>query len=95
LLNLQRIQRGKGHCKPWEERRVNFILDNLHKAEVRFCPGVLNPADLPSRGCDLIDLLEKKDFWIHGPEFLIQEKDKWPKQPVQESNQNKIQNDHQ
>ena len=27
LLNWQRIQRGKGHCKVWEERRVVKVLD--------------------------------------------------------------------
>ena len=81
LLNLQRIQRGKAKCKPWEERRVEKVLDTKGESEVRFCPGVLNPSDLPSRGCTMTDLLERNDFWQKGPEFLLKDKSAWPKQP--------------
>jgi hypothetical protein len=84
LLNLQRIQRGKGHCKIWEERRITYILDNLLLSEYRFCPGTLNPADLPSRGCDLSELQAQQEFWFHGPKFLTQNKSSWPKQPMTE-----------
>ena len=28
LLNLQRVQRELGKCKPWEEKRVQLILEN-------------------------------------------------------------------
>ena len=28
LLNLQRVQRGFGKSKPWEEKRVQLILEN-------------------------------------------------------------------
>ena len=45
LLNLQRVQRGKGKCKPWEEKRVENILDNKGESSISFSPGVLNPAD--------------------------------------------------
>jgi hypothetical protein len=93
LLNLQRLQRGKGHCRPWEERRVCYILDNKHESDVKFCPGVLNPADLPSRGCDLPDLIEKNDFWLHGPKFLTKSKKEWPMQPVQQIDGDKIKNE--
>lgn len=82
LLNLQRIQRGKGHCKQWEERRVEKILANLNKSEVRFCPGLQNPADLPSRGCTLDELTDQFEFWTKGPEFLTKPKSDWPKQPL-------------
>ena len=82
LLNLQRIQRGKGKCKPWEERRVCKILDGKGESKVSFCPGVLNPSDLPSRGCTIDELLERLDFWKHGPDFLKRPSDEWPKQPA-------------
>ena len=82
LLNLQRIQRGKGHCKPWEERRVRTILANKHDSKVHFCPGKLNPSDLPSRGTSLPELIDQLKFWKEGPPFLLQNEDTWPKQPV-------------
>ena len=66
LLNLQRIQRGKGKCKPFEERRVCKVLDGKGQAEVRFCPGVENPSDLPSRGCNLSELQDHMQFWKEG-----------------------------
>ena len=70
LLNLHRIQRGKGKCKPFEERHVCIVLDGKGEATVRFCPGVENPSDLPSRGCNLAELQERMDFWKEGPDFL-------------------------
>ena len=81
LLNLQRIQRGKGKCKPWEERRVCKVLDEKGESTVNFCPGVMNPSDLPSRGCTMDELIERLDFWTHGPDFLIKPRSEWPKQP--------------
>ena len=81
LLNLQRIQRGKGKCKPWEERRVCKVLDEKEEATVRFCPGVQNPSDLPSRGCTMSELIERLDFWREGPAFLKLPESEWPKQP--------------
>ena len=81
LLNLQRVQRGLGKSKPWEERRVRKILERKDKSTISFCPGVLNPADLPSRGCNLEDLTNRFEFWSQGPEFLRLPKDQWPKQP--------------
>ena len=81
LLNLQRVQRGIGKSKPWEERRVLKILERKENSKISFCPGVLNPADLPSRGCDLADLTNRFEFWSEGPEFLKLPKDQWPKQP--------------
>ena len=81
LLNLQRIQRGVGKSKPWEERRILKILERKGDSTISFCPGVLNPADLPSRGCTLADLKSRFEFWSKGPEFLKLPKEQWPKQP--------------
>jgi hypothetical protein len=85
LLNLQRVQRGLGHCNVWEERRLTKILASLHESTVRFCPGVLNPADLPSRGCTLEELIDRFEFWTKGPEFLLKPSSQWPLQPVPSS----------
>ena len=35
----------------------------------RFCPGNMNPADIPSRGCSGKDLVES-ELWWSGPTFL-------------------------
>ena len=58
------------------------VLDGKGQAEVRFCPGVENPSDLPSRGCNLTELQERMQFWKEGPKFLKLERSQWPKQPA-------------
>ena len=70
LLNLQRVQRGLGKCKPWVEKRVQLILENRGESSISFCPGELNPADLLSRGCSLSKLFEKTSFLDAGSGFL-------------------------
>lgn len=85
LLNLQRVQRGKGQCKVWEERRKQKILMNTPASNVNFCPGKLNPADLPSRGCSLEELQTKAALWGQGPDFLTKRREYWPTQPVMSS----------
>ena len=82
LLNLQRLQRGPGKSLKWEYNRLAYITANLAGGHFGFVPGKLNPADLPSRGCSLEELIKVKDFWIHGPEFIVKPKEEWPKQPV-------------
>ena len=36
----------------------------------KHCPGMLNPADIPSRGVSTDEMQEKIDLWLHGPENL-------------------------
>ena len=43
----------------------------------RFCPGSLNPADLPSCGISGIELAHET-LWFKGPEFLLRDEDEWP-----------------
>ena len=45
-----------------------------------YCPGKLNPADIPTRGLGATDLKDNKTWW-YGPKFLQQTSDSWPEQP--------------
>ena len=46
----------------------------------RFCPGNMNPADIPSRGCSGKDLVES-ELWWSGPTFLREPSKLWPETP--------------
>jgi hypothetical protein len=45
-----------------------------------FCPGTLNPADLPSPGISVKALCQER-LWLKGPDFLFQSEDQWPTNP--------------
>ena len=52
--------------------RVGEIHQSSHPEQWRHVPGVLNPADLATRGMKAVELAESK-FWLEGPEFLKQD----------------------
>jgi len=52
---------------------------NLDAYRWRHCPGVLNPADLPSRGLSASELTGNR-LWWEGPAFLQISSEKWPLQ---------------
>uniref|UniRef100_A0A914QNZ0 Integrase zinc-binding domain-containing protein n=1 Tax=Panagrolaimus davidi TaxID=227884 RepID=A0A914QNZ0_9BILA len=47
-------------------------------SELLFVPGTLNPADLGTRGVSIEELKDNKHWW-HGPQFLQQPSETWPK----------------
>ncbi len=55
--------------KPFVQNRVNEIRKNVHPDHWRHCPGISNPADLPSRGLPPLEL-SVNQLWRRGPEWL-------------------------
>ena len=68
--------------------RVNEILQHSTRGQWFYCPGPINPADLPSRGkyCDI----ETNLLWWKGPEFLKLGSHEWPKSPCGEELETEI-----
>ena len=55
--------------KPFVQNRVKEIRGNVHPNLWHHCPGITNPADLPSRGLTLMEL-SVSQLWRNGPEWL-------------------------
>ena len=70
--------KNRGEWKQFVRHRVNEILDLSNKNDWRHCPGADNPADIGSRGV-LASTLKEEMLWWHGPPWLNQPKDNWPK----------------
>lgn len=62
----------KGHDKEWRqfvENRVREIRKLTPINVWKHCPGIQNPADLPSRGAEL-SMLSDDPLWLNGPRWL-------------------------
>ena len=46
-----------------------------------YCPTIVNPADLPSRGMKASDLAVSDEWW-NGPMFLLLPEQQWPARPA-------------
>jgi len=60
------------NCRPWKHyvnHRVTEIRRYSSPEEWNHCPGVCNPADMPSRGLTGRELMDSKCWW-NGPEFF-------------------------
>ena len=66
--------RGKDkEWKPFVQNRVRDIRHNVCPDLWNHCPGKTNPADLPSRGLNMLEL-SISQLWRTGPEWLRLEK---------------------
>ena len=63
--------------KQYVQHRVNEIRNLSSTSAWRYCPGVDNPADLPSRGLNARELANSEVWW-NGPQFLCQPSCEWP-----------------
>ena len=63
--------------KPYVHHRVSKIRELTNESNWNFCPGELNPADLPSRGCGGERLAQNQTWW-NGHKFLKLARDHWP-----------------
>ena len=67
--------------KPWKQYLNHRVVKkrNLSDHEKwQFCPGNLNPADIPSRGISGTKLANCS-LWWNGPDFLRKPEQQWPR----------------
>ena len=71
--------RNQGEWKQFVSHRVNEIVKLSKKEDWGHCPSEQNPADTGSRGSLAVEL-KGNEMWWHGPSWLIQPEDLWPRQ---------------
>ena len=70
---------NQGEWKQFVSHRVNEIVKLSKKEDWGHCPSEQNPADTGSRGSLAVEL-KGNEMWWHGPSWLIQPADLWPRQ---------------
>jgi hypothetical protein len=77
LINLCRLRKGPDRYKMWVANRLTEVIDLTPAENWRHCPGVQNPADLPTRGLSAEELKDST-LWWNGPDFIKQDQSTWP-----------------
>ena len=74
-VTLAWIQRA-GDWGVFVYNRVKKILSVSDRMQWKHVPGIQNPADLPSRGCTPLQLVESR--WWEKPGWLYLPEEEWP-----------------
>lgn len=72
--------RNPGAWAIFVANRVKRIRELTSPDQWKHVPGEYNPADLPSRGCSSLTLVQEE--WWEGPSWLRLSEEKWPKSKV-------------
>ena len=67
------------------QNRINEIRSKSKVDEWGYCPGSMNPANLPSRGVKA-NTLVKASIWRNSPEFFKYKPSHWPEQSLNSNN---------
>ena len=70
--------------KQYVSHRVSEIRRHSSPDDWNHCPGVLNPADMPSRGLRGCQI-EGNEVWWRGPSFLELHPSEWPHMEIQDT----------
>ncbi|GFX40482.1 integrase catalytic domain-containing protein [Trichonephila clavipes] len=72
------IQGKSFRFKPFVKNRIEEIQKLTEPSKWHHCPGKENPADIISRGISVSELKDS-ELWWHGPPWLQQAEQFWPK----------------
>ena len=61
--------------------RLGKIYGNSTPEQWRYVPTDSNPADVGTRAIDSAEFSRKMQFWLNGPQFLLESEEYWPEQP--------------
>lgn len=76
--NVLHWVRNQSRCfKPFVANRIGEIQRTTNPEQWRHIPGVLNPADLPTRGLTASELADC-NVWLEEPAFLTDNESSWP-----------------
>ncbi|GFS41635.1 integrase catalytic domain-containing protein [Nephila pilipes] len=81
------IQGEAFRFKPFVKNRIEEIQKLTEPSKWHHCPGKENPADILSRGISVRELKDS-ELWWHGPPWLKQTEQFWPK--IEEQNLNSL-----
>ena len=77
------IKRPAKYFKPFVSNRVGEIQSDTDPGQWRHCPTLQNPADIPTRGSSVKNLISN-NMWWEGPDFLKEDPSSWPKKLVKD-----------
>lgn len=82
------ITKSTNELKTFVSNRVQKIQNRSNKREWQHVSSEDNPADLVSRGMNVHNFLQSK-IWLHGPKWLSQPEQDWPKPKIEISEDRK------